>query len=120
VKIRLVIYNIHKCIGGIDRRYDLPRIVEVINHYRPDIVLLQEVVRYSRSSANIRQVDVLGEAIGLNHRLWVANVKARTGHGYGNAILSRWPLLDSDNIDLTIGPKKASQRPSCSSTGIIG
>jgi endonuclease/exonuclease/phosphatase family metal-dependent hydrolase len=36
----------------------------------------------------------------------VANVKARTGHGYGNAILSRWPLLDSDNIDLTIGPKK--------------
>ncbi len=45
MKIRLVIYNIHKCIGGIDRRYDLPRIVEVINHYRPDIVLLQEVVR---------------------------------------------------------------------------
>ncbi len=106
MKIRLVIYNIHKCVGGIDRRYDLPRIVDVINHYHPDIVLLQEVVRYSRSSANIHQVDVLGEAIGLNHRLWVANVKARTGHGYGNAILSRWPLLDSHNIDLTIGPKK--------------
>ena len=50
MNIRIVTYNIHKCIGGVDRRYDLARVVGVISHYQPDLVLLQEVVRYSRES----------------------------------------------------------------------
>ena len=40
---RLISYNIHKGIGGVDRRYDLGRVIETINFYRPDIALLQEV-----------------------------------------------------------------------------
>ena len=40
---RLLTWNIHKGIGGIDRRYRPDRIVEVIRHYEPDVVLLQEV-----------------------------------------------------------------------------
>ena len=40
--LRLMTYNIHKGIGGVDRRYDLQRIIDVIRHYDPDIVFLQE------------------------------------------------------------------------------
>ncbi|HJP07311.1 MAG: hypothetical protein GY889_01030 [Proteobacteria bacterium] len=106
MNIRIIIYNVHKCVGGIDRRYDLPRIVEVINHYRPDIALLQEVTQRSRVSSRVLQADILGEAVGLAHRLWVPNVRVRGGREYGNAILSRWPLHDGGNINLTVGPKK--------------
>ena len=106
MNIRIVTYNIHKCIGGVDRRYDLARVVGVISHYQPDMVLLQEVVRYSRESTGVLQIDVIGDALGLFHREWIPNVRVHQSRGYGNAILSRWPLSDSDNINLTIGPKK--------------
>ena len=106
MKIKVLTYNIHKCVGGVDRRYDLGRIVEIINHHQPDIALLQEVVRHSKSLTDTLQVDVIGEAIGLPHRVWVPNVRVSEAKGYGNAIFSRWPLIESVNIDLTIGPKK--------------
>ncbi len=75
MKIKVLTYNIHKCVGGVDRRYDLGRIVEIINHHQPDIALLQEVVRHSKSLSDTLQVDVIGEAIGLPHRVWVPNVR---------------------------------------------
>ena len=102
---RLVTYNIHKGIGGVDRRYRLQRVIETLAKYRPDIVLLQEVDDGVPRSHLDRQVDLLGEALGLRHRVFQANVKLRKGT-YGNAILSRFPLSDVQYVDLTIPLKK--------------
>jgi endonuclease/exonuclease/phosphatase family metal-dependent hydrolase len=106
VKFTLVTYNIHKCIGGVDRRYDPSRIVGVIANYQPDIVLLQEVDEYAKRSNEDRQVDSCGDRLGLRHRTYFPNVKVRGGGAYGNAILSRFPLTETTNIDVTIPPKK--------------
>lgn len=106
LRIRLMSYNIHKCIGGIDRRYDTARIVETIAHYAPDVVCLQEVDSAALRSNSDRQVDVLGDRLGLHHRTWFPNVKVRGGGEYGNAILSRFPLRDTRNIDVTVPLKK--------------
>ena len=43
--MRLLSYNIHKGIGGRDRRYRLERIIQVIADEHPDLVCLQEVDR---------------------------------------------------------------------------
>ena len=43
--MRLLSYNIHKGIGGRDRRYRLERIFQVIADEHPDMVCLQEVDR---------------------------------------------------------------------------
>jgi endonuclease/exonuclease/phosphatase family metal-dependent hydrolase len=106
VKIRVLTYNIHKCIGGVDRRYDPERIRGTIAHYEPDVVCLQEVDAKARRSNADHQVDLLGDLLGLRHRTWFPNVKVRGGGEYGNAILSRFPLTETTNIDLTIPPKK--------------
>ena len=53
-----------------------------------------------------RQVDLLGELVGMRYRTWFPNVDVRGGGQYGNAILSRYPLIESTNIDLTIRFKK--------------
>ena len=58
------------------------------------------------SSNGDRQVDLLGEKLGFRHRVYFGNVKVRGGGEYGNAILSRFPILDARNIDFTIPPKK--------------
>jgi len=102
---RLISYNIHKGIGGVDRRYDLGRIIETINFYRPDIALLQEVDAGVPRSRHHQQVEILAEATGLTCFAFQRTVSLRVGH-YGNAILSRFPLHDTAEIDLTFGPKK--------------
>ena len=107
MKLRVVSYNIHKCIGGVDRKYEPSRIVEVIHNLDPDVVMLQEVDDGARRSQHHRQVDVLGDELGLRHRTWFPNVGVRGGGHYGNAILSRFPLIESTNIDLTLRFKKA-------------
>lgn len=106
MKFRVLTYNVHKCVGGLDRRYRPERIARVIGHYAPDLVLLQEVTRGSPRLKRDAQVDLLGDLLGLRHRTWFANHKMPLGGEYGNAILSRFPLTTSDNIDLTVPPRK--------------
>jgi endonuclease/exonuclease/phosphatase family metal-dependent hydrolase len=106
VRFTLLTYNIHKCIGGVDRRYDPGRIIDVIDYYRPGIVLLQEVDQHAKRSNGDRQVDVLGDLLGFRHRTYFPNVRVRGGGEYGNAILSHFPLTETSNIDVSIPMKK--------------
>jgi endonuclease/exonuclease/phosphatase family metal-dependent hydrolase len=108
MRLRAITWNIHKCIGGVDRKYRPERVIEVLAHYQADVVLLQEVDEDAPRSSYHRQVDLIGDALGLRHRAFGPNVRLRRGRGrYGNATLSRWPLSDVENIDLTIRPKKS-------------
>jgi len=103
--LRLLSYNIHKGIGGVDRKYDLGRIIDTINFYAPDVAILQEVDEGVPRSGRHRQVELLADATQLSHLAYQRNVRLKFGH-YGNAILSRFPLEESHDIDLTLGPKK--------------
>ena len=102
MRLRILTYNVHKCIGGIDRKYRPERVAETIAHYAPDFVLLQEVDEGAPRTGGHRQVDLLGDLVGLRHRTYFPNVRLRRGGHYGNAILSRFPLTEARNIDLTV------------------
>jgi endonuclease/exonuclease/phosphatase family metal-dependent hydrolase len=97
----MITYNIHKGIGGVDRKYRPERVRDSIAPFDPDFVLLQEVDEGAERSSGHRQVDLLGEMLGLRHRTFFPNVRLRSGGHYGNAILSRFPLMDTRNIDLS-------------------
>ena len=105
LSLRLVSYNIHKGIGGIDRLYRPARIIEVLQQCGGDIVFLQEVDEGVPRSRRDRQVDLIGDALEMPYRCYAPNVALRTGH-YGNAVLSRWPIDRWENIELTIPLKK--------------
>lgn len=105
MRFRLITYNIHKGIGGIDRRYRPERIVESLAHYEPDLIFLQEVDDDVPRSRHHRQVDMLGDALKMPHRAFQANVTLRRGV-YGNAILSRFPLHDVHDLELSVPFKK--------------
>jgi endonuclease/exonuclease/phosphatase family metal-dependent hydrolase len=105
----MLTYNIHKGIGGVDRKYRPERVRDTIAPFDPDFVLLQEVDEGAERSSGHRQVDLLGEMLGLRHRTFFPNVRLPSGGHYGNAILSRFPLLDTRNIDLSFpGTKRRS------------
>jgi endonuclease/exonuclease/phosphatase family metal-dependent hydrolase len=108
MRLRVLTYNVHKCVGALDRRYDPERIAEVVAHEAPDVVLLQEVARKSPRFRGECQMERLTELLGYPHGAYVVNVK-KFGNGgeYGNAILSRHRLEEVENLDLRIPPKKA-------------
>jgi endonuclease/exonuclease/phosphatase family metal-dependent hydrolase len=104
--LRVLSYNIHKCIGGVDRKYEPSRVADVISRLEPDVVLMQEVDAGVERSNGDRQVDLLGELLGMRYRTWFPNVEVRGGGHYGNAVMSRYPIIESTNIDLSIRFKK--------------
>ncbi len=106
MRLRVLSYNIHKCIGGVDRRYEPERVAEVIRQQEADVLLLQEVDAGVPRSNGDKQFELLGDLVGMRYRTWFPNVEVRGGGHYGNAILSRYPLIESSNIDLSIRFKK--------------
>lgn len=102
--IKLLTYNIHKAIG-VDRKFAPERIIEILEHYDPDIALLQEVDRHVPRSQNTDLASLIGNAIRLHYRAVGMNVYLKKGR-YGNATLSRWPIGRQENINLTISWRK--------------
>jgi endonuclease/exonuclease/phosphatase family metal-dependent hydrolase len=103
--MRLLSYNIHKGIGGRDRRYDLSRVIDVIEEENPDLICLQEVDHHVRRSRFHNQCDLLARHFNAAAHFRQMIVRLKTG-GYGNVILSRWPILTCHQISLRMGSKK--------------
>jgi endonuclease/exonuclease/phosphatase family metal-dependent hydrolase len=103
--LRLLTYNIHKGID-MNRRLRLDRVAELIKHYDADVVLLQEVLVGARAGGYRHQGEELAVACDYPHQVTAVNHRYRHAGGYGNATLSRLPILNSRNLDLTIGGKK--------------
>jgi endonuclease/exonuclease/phosphatase family metal-dependent hydrolase len=105
MRLRILTWNIHKGIGGVDRLYRINRIVDVLREELPDVALLQEVAEDMPRSQFHDQAELLSEALGMPHRVYGPQHRFSMG-GYGNAILSRWPLSNVHHLDLTIGTRK--------------
>jgi len=103
--VRVVSYNIHKGIGGRDRLYRIERVVSVIEQLEPDVVCLQEVDHNVRRSGFDDQPRLLAGRLNAIAHVYQTNVHLKSG-GYGNLILSGWPLLSKHHISLRLNSKK--------------
>lgn len=104
MRFRILSYNIHRAIG-VDRRFRLERILNVLDHYNADIVLLQEVDVGVPRSKKLDLAEEIAKGLGYSYHAVGLNVQLRKGR-YGNATLSRYPINRQRNIDLTIGNRK--------------
>jgi len=105
VRLRLVSYNIHKGVGT-DGRLSPQRIADVVRHYDPQIVCLQEVAWSPAARKRRTQPQSLADALGLPHRVVALNCDRRTCV-YGNMTLSKFPIEVHENLDLTVSFKKS-------------
>jgi endonuclease/exonuclease/phosphatase family metal-dependent hydrolase len=103
--MRLLSYNIHKGVGGRDRRYRLDRVLEVIRAMEADLVCLQEVDWNVQRSRWHDQPALFREGLGAADHLYQLNVPHRDG-GYGNLFLSRWPVVIRDHLCLRFRRRK--------------
>lgn len=103
--VRVMSFNIHHGEGS-DAALDLARIAAVIESQRPAVVGLQEVDRHWSSRSDFEdQASRLAELTRM-HVVFGANLDLdppapdRPRRQFGNAILSRYPILNWDNTPL--------------------
>ena len=90
LKLRVATYNVHGCVG-MDRQRSEARIAEVIAQLSVDIVGLQELDLSRRRSAGVDQTGIIAEQLGWHSHFYPA--MRRGDEQYGNAIISRYPLM---------------------------
>jgi endonuclease/exonuclease/phosphatase family metal-dependent hydrolase len=90
-------YNIHRGVG-LDRRRDLDRIGRVIAEIAPDVIGLQEVVR-ENGVPDADQARYLAAVLGMT--VVMGETRAFGDGTYGNAVLTRLPVLGSSRCDLS-------------------
>jgi endonuclease/exonuclease/phosphatase family metal-dependent hydrolase len=91
MRVRVVTYNVHKC-RGMDGRVSAVRIADVLGEVGADVIALQEVLEH--------QAETISSELKLQYALG-ENRKHR-GYGYGNVVLSRFPIHEVRNYDLSV------------------
>jgi endonuclease/exonuclease/phosphatase family metal-dependent hydrolase len=96
VDVRIATYNIHRC-RGMDRRVTPGRIADVLRDINADVIALQEVVGAGPDGSG--QAEAIGAALGMG---WImAPVRHLRRHLFGNVVLSRFPILNHSQYDLS-------------------
>ena len=90
-QLRVLCYNVHWC-KGTDGKYDVARVADVIRKAKPDLVALQEVDVGVKRSGRVHDVRELSKLTGLAGRF--GPTQHYEGGLFGNAVLTRLPILD--------------------------
>lgn len=108
--LHLVTFNIQ--FGRhVDRAIELFRSVPALEH--ADVVTLQEM--------DAPGTERIATALGMGYVYYPASVAPGTGRDFGNAILSRWPIVDDRKIILPhLARFEHSQRIATAATVLIG
>ncbi len=105
--LRVATYNIHKGVQGIGprRRLEIHNLGHAVEQLDADIVCLQEVRKlHRREERHFSRWPELAQADFLAPEGYEAvyRTNAVTRHGeHGNALLSRWPVLDHQHEDMS-------------------
>ncbi len=100
--ISVLTWNLWHRFGPWEQR--LPAIVDTIRRLDPDIAALQEVWLADGTSS----AQLIAEAVGLHAA--VDNRLVYDGVGFGNAVVSRWPILRTDSAPLPALDAQDEQR----------
>ena len=104
-RIKVMSYNIKHGYGN-DGVIDLERAATVIESVSPDVVTLQEVDERCGRSGALDQAAWLAERLGMEPLF--GSFMDYDGGRYGMAILSRLPIVSSENIVLPSGAEPRS------------
>jgi endonuclease/exonuclease/phosphatase family metal-dependent hydrolase len=98
-RLRVASYNVHRCIGT-DGRHDPDRVVRVLDELEADVIALQEVDCRYHVADGLDQLAHLSKRTGLTP-VYAPVLRNHRGH-YGNAVLTRYRVVQSRTIDLRV------------------
>src|SRR3954447_17269340 len=96
-EIRIVTYNIHHG-EGIDGKFDLKRIADVVMAEKPDVVAFQEVDQGTKRASGVDQPAEFEKLTGMKV-VFGRNIDY-DGGGYGTAVLTNLPIRSHESVKL--------------------
>ncbi len=103
-RVVVLSYNIRHG-NGMDGKIDLARIAAIIKSVSPDIVSLQEVDKTTKRALGVDQAKELGRLTGMES-VYCASLPLQGGE-YGNAMLTKLPILKTTRLPLPGEPRSA-------------
>ncbi|MGB6977009.1 MAG: endonuclease/exonuclease/phosphatase family protein [Gammaproteobacteria bacterium] len=107
--LKVLTYNIHKGFSPGNARFVLREIREALTIIHPDLVFLQEIQgEHFKHRTHITnwptesQFEFLADQL-WSHHAYAKNAIYEEGH-HGNAILSKYPIVSWENIDVSPYP----------------
>jgi endonuclease/exonuclease/phosphatase family metal-dependent hydrolase len=104
-------WNIHGAYGR-NPRFDLARVIALIERHRPDVIALQEIdSRRPRAAGMPDPFEALGAALGIQS-VRAKSVVTLDGE-YGQAVISRWPIHHAEIHDISHGEREPRRAIRC-------
>ncbi|MCI0442455.1 endonuclease/exonuclease/phosphatase family protein [bacterium] len=97
--LRIGTYNIHKA-RGLDGRIRPDRILSVLKAMDADVIALQEVVSNVGKTPEENQSEYFAKSLGMYY--CIGENRKHKGGIYGNATLSRFPIINHKNHDISV------------------
>ncbi|ALM85303.1 endonuclease/exonuclease/phosphatase family protein [Bordetella sp. N] len=98
--LRIVSYNIHKGKSASGARDSLKELRLGLHGLRPDLVFLQEV-QGRNDSRNVIDAQHMSLGAALQMEVCYGRNAVRSASDHGNALLSRYPILEHENQDIS-------------------
>jgi endonuclease/exonuclease/phosphatase family metal-dependent hydrolase len=106
--VRILSLNTHKGFTALNRRFILPELRDAVRTLSTDIVFLQEVIgAHKGHAARYQQWPETPQYEFLADTMWPQFSYGRNAvypdGDHGNALLSKFPILHYENLDVSIG-----------------
>ena len=105
MRVTLMSYNTQHCMNYVTREIDFDIMADTIKKCGADIVGMQEMYKKGVGLDRIPQAAFLAEKLGFHH-YFASALKPKDGNDYGNALISRYPILEAETIMIPNPPEK--------------
>lgn len=95
--MKIMTFNIQHALDYKNRVIDIDLFADSIKQFAPDVCGLNEVRGAGPLDGYTDQTNALGDRLGYN-RYFAEAIKVRGENPYGNAIVSRYPIVTADTV----------------------
>lgn len=96
MKLRALSYNVHKGRAFVSRKRTWQGLLDLLKTSQPDLIFLQEFLKEKEAQ---KLLETLADSLWPHHSF--GQNATWNGDHYGNAILSRFPFLETHNTDIS-------------------
>ncbi len=96
--MNIMSFNTQHCLSYTDRKIDFELMANTIKKFDPDIVGLNEIRSAGKSPEFADQTKILSELSGIQYYYFAKAIDVPLGGPYGNAILSKYPIVDAETV----------------------
>ena len=117
--MKIMTFNIQHCLNYVTKKIDFETIADVIVAQNPDFVGLNEMRGEGTHEHYTAQTEKLSELTGMKYYSFAPAIEVPNGGPYGNAFLSKIPILNVEKIMIPDPDEKIFRRDYYESRCII-